>query len=179
MKNPYPVCRPCGSQFLVQKVVGAGQLRQRCRSYPLCFEIPCAAQEPVCVTDAQLCGEPQWEEIPCPECGTKLLKVTLPLRLRLRDACGHCFNTDSALTEEVRIRFYESDCLSGQTFMQAQVRFCGNSCACTPGNCVPLTVSIDAYRTTFCPVGSMRPPCPPPKPWYPEPGFDPYCGRCE
>ena len=178
MKNScsVPCCRPCGSQFLVQKVIGSGQVRQRCRSYSLCFEGPCAAQEPLCVTGVRVCGEPQWEEMPCPECGAAALQVTLPLRLTLRDACGRCFEADSSLTEEMRLRFFGTDqgCTPGQTVVQARVRLCGNSCACAPGGCVPLEVCIDVYRTTLCPIGSAAPACPPPMPWYPEPGFDPY-----
>lgn len=175
MKETCPTspCRPCGGRFLIQKVIGSGQLRQRCRSYSLCFDIPCAAREPVSVTDAQVCGEPQWEEMPCLECGTALLRVTLPLRLTLRDACGHCFEADSSLNEQVRLRYFDP-CTSGQTVVQARVRLCGGNCACKPECGVPLAVSIDVYRTTLCPVGSAPPACPPPMPWYPEPGFDPY-----
>lgn len=170
--------RPSGA-FLMQRILGKGQLHKRRSCYSLCL---CAYKESDCLQllDAAVSGNPRWEELPCHERGAVLLQVTIPLLLRIRDANGCIFTSESSLDEELRIRLScrEEEAWRGQIFVQGAVRLSG--CARIQDGCfhAPLEVFLEGFILSPCAVGpSCPPPCPEPKPWYPQPHFDPWSDR--
>lgn len=173
--------RPQGS-FLMQKILACGQLHRRRFCYSLCVTgLPCQAVPPFQVIDAAVCGQPRWEEIACHERGAVLLEVTIPLCLRIRDCQGCVFTAESSIRDQIRLRLScpEQECWRGQIFVQAAVRFCGPACESTDA-CfdVPLETLVEGYILSPCAMGApCPPPCPEPRPWYPQPRFDPWKGK--
>ena len=166
----------------MQRILGCGKLHRRRQCYSLCLDgLSCQAQPPLSVIDAAVCGAPQWEEVPCQERGVVLLRVTVPLTLRLRDACGCFFTAESSLEEQLRIRLscQECECWRGQIFVQAAARLCANACPCEQNCCdTSLELLLEGFILAPCSVGAPCPPaCPDNRPWYPQPRFDPYQDR--
>ncbi|MBE5782353.1 MAG: hypothetical protein E7329_03445 [Clostridiales bacterium] len=170
--------RPSGA-FLMQRILGKGQLHRRRACYSLCL-CACSSHDHLQLLDVTVSGNPQWEEIPCHERGAILLQVTVPLLLRIRDENGCVFSKESSLNEQLRIRLScrEEESWRGQIFVQAAVRLAG--CARMQAGCfeAPLEVMLEGYILSPCAMGaSCPPPCPEPKPWYPQPRFDPWNDR--
>lgn len=170
--------RPAGA-FLMQRILGKGQIHKRRACYSLCL---CSCKDTECLQllDVMVSGHPRWEELPCHERGAILLLVTVPLLLRVRDENGCIFTLESALEEQLRIRLScrEEESWRGQIFVQAAVRLSG--CARLQNGCfdAPLEVMLEGYILSPCAVGaSCPPPCPEPRPWYPQPRFDPWSHR--
>lgn len=184
MKNPGCSChwagsfedrRPAAGPFLMQRILASGKLHIRCRSYPLPFDSPCAARPSLTLLSVAENGPPRWEEKPCREPGGMLLRVTLPLIVCLRDACGNRFTAASEVCEEVRLQRHcpAEEAWRGTFFVQGAARLCRAECGC--GKDVPLEICIEAYLVSPCALGApCPPPCPPQKPWYPQPRFDPW-----
>ena len=168
----------CGG-YLMQRIFASGTLRRRvCHS--LCLEaLPQQAQAPFAVTDAALCGPPRWEEVPSRDHRSILLRVSIPLRFRVRDACGcdYCLTDELEENLSLRVQCQPDSCWRGQPFVQAAVRLAGraNPCGCDCRCDVPLDVVIEGYILAPCVMGRPdRPECPPSRPWYPQPMYDPY-----
>lgn len=193
MKEKYPC--PCGgyspspapwdrppspppSGFLMQRILGSGQMHCRRKCYQLCLScLPDTGCRPLALADVQIGGAPIWEEAPCHEKNAVLLRVTLPLSLFLRD--GTCLHrAEAAIEETLTLRFQCSpcQCWRGQITVQAAARLCGQGCVRENGCAeAPLEVEMHAYLIAPCSVGaSPQPCCPQQKPWYPQPRFDPY-----
>ena len=172
-----PSCRPAGC-FLVQRILASGRLHRRRQCYPLCLRgLPSQAREPVTVLDACADGLPRWAE--CDErgrCGW-MIRVTVPLSLRVRDSAGCTYVIPSSLEEQLRLipEGPAQQCWRGQCFVQAAVRLAGKCCPCGDSPCsVPLEVLIEGYLLSPCTVGRPDAACPPRLPWYPQPLYDPY-----
>ena len=186
-----PNCAPCGNQacsppqprgqYLIQKIIGSGKLHRRSQVYclyPAC--IPAQARPPFTVVDVITAGDPAWEEAPCPERCALLIRVFIPLLVRIRDCNGCLYTVSARIEDEFRLRVScpEHECWRGQIFVQAAVRLCGSACRCScaeEGIRTPLEVMVEGFLLVPCPVGTGQPPCPPPKPWYPEPCQDRFC----
>ena len=169
---------PTWGGYLMQRVFAAGTLRRRvCHS--LCLEaLPQQAQAPFTVTDACLCGPPRWEEAPCRDPRGMLLRVSIPVQFQVRDACGcaYCLTDEIEENLPLRVQCAPDSCWRGQPFVQAAVRLAGRA---SPRGCdcrcdVPLDVLIEGYILAPCVMGRPDPPCPPGRPWYPQPMYDPY-----
>ena len=195
--NPPPCPSPCPSQpappcgcppdapslrgnFLMQRILGCGKLHRRRQCYPLYLTgLPAQANPPFQVVDAMVSASPRWEEQPCHERNAILLRVTVPLTLRVRDDCGCFFTAESSLEEQLRIRLscQEGEWWRGQIFVQAAVRPWGSACACQQNGCdLPLELLLEGFVLSPCTMGTSAcpPPCPDSLPWYPQPRFDPY-----
>ena len=162
----------------MQRVLGSGKLHRRRECYPLCLELPGAADAPFSVLAVWADGAPCYEELPCHERGAALLSVSIPLAVQLRDAAGRCFTLSAAIQEELRLRCAcpEQECWRGQIYLQAAARLAGSCCLDGTGcGSLPLELILEGYILTSCMMGApVAPPCPEAKPWYPQPGFDPY-----
>ena len=173
---------PCAPQppggFLMQRILAFGRLHHPRQCYSLRLAgLPCQALAPFTVTDAAVCAPPRWEEMPCRERGALLLRVTVPLTVRVQDGSGCVFTAESALEEQMRLRMYcpDSECWRGQIFVQAAVRLCGRCAGCCGETCdVPLEVMMEGYVLASCAMGRQEPPCcPDPRPLYPQPRYGP------
>lgn len=179
-----PLCPPpengCGGakdNFLMQRILGSGRLHRRCQLYQLQpLDFPCQAAPPLQIVNATVDRTPAWEEAPCAEKGTMLLRVDVPLLLRLRDRQG-CFHDSAAfITEDLRLRLCcpEQECWRGNIFLQAAARLCGNACPWEGKDCCPvrLEVLLDGFLLLPCPAFPPVPACPPnTRPWYPPAPF--------
>ena len=167
--------RPPAGPFLMQRILASGNLHLRCHPYPLPFDAPCGARPPFTLLSVAEKGAPCFEEKPCCEQGCILLCVTLPLEVCLLDSGGRRFTAASQVREEIRLRQTcpPAEAWRGTFFVQGAARLCRAGCAC--GKNVPLDLCIEAYLVSPCAVGApCPPPCPPQKPWYPQPRFDPW-----
>ena len=178
---PEPQPRPCfpGGGFLMQRILACGRLHRRRQCYPLCLAaLPDCAEPPLTVLEVSVSGAPQWQEAPCYQRGGVTLLVTVPLCLRLRDARGQLFSVPSRLEEELFLRANcaQAEYWRGQIYVQAAVRLAGRATLrCPHEGEVPLEVLIEGYLLSPCAMGGQGGPCcPEPKPWYPQPMFDPY-----
>ncbi|MBR4539574.1 MAG: hypothetical protein IKO52_12140 [Clostridia bacterium] len=175
-----PPAPPTWGGYLMQRVFAAGTLRRRvCHS--LCLEaLPQQAQAPFTVTDAALCGPPRWEEAPCRNPRGMLLQVSIPVQFQVRDAqgCTYCLTDEIEENLPLRVQCAPDSCWRGQPYVQAAVRLAGraNPCGCDCRCEVPLDVLIEGYILAPCVMGrpDAPPPCPPGRPWYPQPMYDPY-----
>ena len=174
-RPPWPAC----GGYLMQRVFAAGTVRRRI-CHPLCLNgLPSQAQGPFAVTDVFVCGAPQWEEVPgCRGRGLPL-RVAVPLQFQVRDDCGCFYCLTDSIEENLTLRAQcpPDHCWRGQPFVQAAARLAGRACcACGSGCCeVPLEIMIEGYILAPCVMGgSEASPCPPGRPWYPQPVFDPY-----
>ncbi len=166
----------CPGGYLMQRILACGGIHRRRQCYPLCLnELPDQARPPITVADAAVCAAPQWEEACCRDRRGLDFLVTVPLLLRVRDGAGCICTVQSFLQERLRLcpRAPERECWRGQVYVQAAVRLCG--CApCRENPCqVPLEVLIEGYILAPCALGAA-PFCPPQKPWYPQPRYDPW-----
>lgn len=160
-------------QFLMQRILARGKTHRRCSPDALCYEVPCDARIPVTVTEVSLCGAATWEEQRKEDQGFLTLCVSLPLAVTLRDSCGRCFTVPARLEDEVRLRLCcrREERWQGTVQVLSAVRLCKNACSCAAF----LEICLEAFLVSPCAVGAPCPSsCPPPKPWYPQPGFDPY-----
>ena len=174
-RPPLPAC----GGYLMQRIFAAGTLRRRvCHS--LCLDgLPCQAQAPFTVTDACLCGPPRWEEAPCRDARSLLLRVTIPVQFQVRDDCGRVYCLTDEIEENLSMRVHcpPDSRWRGQPFVQAAARMAGRASPCGCGcRCeVPLEILIEGYILAPCVMGRPdRPECPPSRPWYPQPMYDPY-----
>ena len=64
----------------------------------------------------------------------------------------------------------------GAALSEAAARLAGSCCLDGTGcGSLPLELILEGYILTSCMMGATAaPPCPEAKPWYPQPGFDPY-----
>ncbi len=172
----HPPFSACGG-FLMQRVFAAGVLRRRV-CHCLCLDgLPQQAREPFAVTGVSVSGSPQWEEAPCRSGRGMLLRVSVPIQFQVRDGCGGDYCLMDSLEESLSLRAEcpPASCWQGQPFVQAAVRL-GGRARCSPDCCeVPLEIRIEGYMLAPCVMGRPdMPPCPPSRPWYPQPMFDPY-----
>lgn len=189
---PPPDSPPASCAFLMQKILGCGRLHLRQRHYTLCLSgLPCQAKPPFSLLAAAVCGTPGFEEAPCHERNALRLIVTLPLSLRLRDCDGNIFSAAATIEEAVTLRL-QCPCAEswrGQIVVQGAVRAvhscgCRGGCGCGEGSgcnaCAPtleatLETVIDAFLIAPAAMGApCAPPCPEPRPWYPEPPCSPW-----
>ncbi|MBE5787471.1 MAG: hypothetical protein E7324_08030 [Clostridiales bacterium] len=176
-KPPSPPSRQA-SGYLMQQILGSGQIHRRCQCYTLSLcSLPCDAEAPFLLTNAAIAGQPTWQEVPCHEQDAIVLRVQLPLCLSLQDRYGRPIRIQDQMEEQLRLHIHRPDHPSwqGQVMLQAAVRLCRPARACREGPVeAALEVLIQAYLVSYCPV-SVPAPCPRPeqKPWYPQP--HPYC----
>lgn len=184
---PFPPChektrdeRPqYGNCYLMQRILASGRMYRRRQSYPLCLcDLPPEAVPPFTVLETGVCGPSVWET--CDDRRQDRIRVTVPLSVRIRDGCGRVYMSAAQVTETLCLTGREppESCWRGQIFVQAAVRLAGRVCPCEKAPCqVPLEVLIEGYILSPCTVGCPEnPPCPPSRPWYPRPMFDPYNG---
>lgn len=182
-KDRYSRCAPppelpdrCAAAFLMQKILASGQLHRRCSlDIPDFCAFPDGVQPPYTVTDAFLCGDPAWREDSCMDrCGLRL-QVTLPVCIRLSDACRCSFTVPDRIEETLVLRPCRSvqDCWRGQIYLQAAVRL-----ACSPRRLpekcagIPLELLVSGYLLCACPTRPVDP-C-----WDQRPLFPPApCGH--
>lgn len=185
-----PACRPpepavcpppniCPGGYLMQRILAVGRAHRRRFCQPVCLSsLPEQAVPPYTVLDVCACAVSQWEEIPCRRRGCVVFRVTVPLRVRVRDGCGSVYTVSSEWEEELPLRFEypQAECWIGQPCFQAAVRLAGRPCPCDSRCCeVPLEAMVEGYLLSPCAWGQgNRPACPPDRPWYPQPICDPY-----
>ena len=163
----------------MQRILASGTAHRRRQCYPLCLPaLPDGARPPLTVLSVSVCAQPQWEETDCASHRGLAILVTVPLTVRARDACGRIYSLTTYLREELALRSRgpEAACWRGQVFVQAAVRLAGRAEIGCGSPCeIPLEVFLEGYMLAPCAVNSCgAPACPPPKPWYPQPLFDPY-----
>ncbi len=168
----------CPGGYLMQRILASGCLHRRRQCYPLCLRgLPEPLCPPLTVADAFVCAAPQWEETCCRDHTGLDFLVTVPLLLRLRDGAGRVSSAQSWLQENLRLcpRTPQRECWRGQVFVQAAVRLAGRA-ECREECCsVPLEVLIEGYLLAPCALNPCPDRnCPPPRPWYPQPRFDPF-----
>ena len=173
-RPPLPAC----GGFLMQRVFAAGALRRRV-CFSLCLEgLPQQARTPFAVTDAAPGGPPRWEEISCRDPRGMLLRVSVPLLFRVRDGggCDYCLTDELEEDLTLRLQCPPDSCWRGQPFVQAAVRLASRANACGGCRCdVPLDILIEGYILAPCVMGRPElPDCPPSRPWYPQPLYDPF-----
>ena len=179
--RPQPPRHPSGP-FLLHRILGTGKTHRRCQCYPLSVDsFPCQGTPPYTLINATTCGELTWQELPWHEKGAVLLQVSIPLALQLRDSQGCIFSVSSSIEDQVCLHCFcpEAECWRGQIHLQAAVRLCGcpQFCQERPWE-ARLEVILEGFLLTACPVsGPGKPPCPPPRPLYPESPFDPWQNR--
>ena len=169
----------CPGGYLMQRILASGCVHRRRQCYPLSLN---GLPEPGCgtisVVDAAVCAPPQWEEAFCRDALDFL--VTVPLLLRVRDGNGGVCGAQSCIQERLRLypKASARECWRGQMFVQAAVRLAGCA-ACRENPCpVPLEVLIEGFILAPSVLDACAAPaCPPPKPWYPQPQFDPWTDR--
>ena len=163
----------------MQRILASGRMHRRRACYPLCLcDLPDEARPPFTVTEVNVCGVPAWEEAPGSRPGACRLRVTAPLAVRLRDGCGRAYVISSPLEEALCLSAREPAglCWRGQAFVQCAVRLAGRPCPCDGSPCqVPLEVLMEGYILAPCTLGHPdAAPCPPSRPWYPQPMTDWY-----
>ena len=173
-----PVPPACGG-YLMQRIIASGRLHRRRACVPVSLAaLPEQDAPPYTVMEVCVCAPPRWEEIPSRRCDSLLLRVTVPLNVRVRDGCGNLYCVSSDITEELCLRCDcpPAECWRGQPYVQAAVRLAGRACPCECECCeIPLEIFMEGY--ILCPSTwgqEHRPACPPSRPWYPEPIYDPY-----
>ena len=161
----------CAPAFLLQKILAAGQMHRRCAQYPvnLC-SLPEDAQPPFTVNGVFLCGQPSWREEECFERRGIRLRVTLPVGIRVQDACCKSYVISQQIEEGLALHPVRSasDCWRGQIWLQAAVRLaCPPRSIREPCGDIPLEVLINGYLLCACqsrpvsPCGDRRPLYPP------------------
>ena len=174
-----PPAPPSPGNIFLQKILGSGRLHHRRKCYAIeVHSMPCECAGSPTLQRVSVCGMPAWEDVSCHERGVKLLRVMIPLSLEFRD-CSSGIHTASGVVEEklrLRLTCQPGDAWRGQIMLQAAARLCGSVCA--SGNCcpeVPLELILCGYLLApYAMDYPDTPPCPPPKPWYPQPHFNPY-----
>lgn len=149
----------------MQKIIACEKRSFPCLSTEWCFDA-CASGS---IQSVVPCGVPAWTvENGC------TLQITLPVSVRLRDACGHscAYQTSIALQADLPHRFLEGlDDPRNMLLILPCVRLVHAECAC--GGCyramlaVSLEMCLLRYETLYC--GAPKPACPPPLPLYPQP----------
>ena len=195
MKEMYPPCgcrkppSPCDREqisplscqpsLFMQKILGSGRIHQRRKCYPIQMDpLPCSACGTITLISVVVCGAPAWTEVCCHERGAKLLQILIPLSLEFQDSNGCRHHASGVIEEKLRLSLScrSCDAWRGQILIQAAARLCGP--VCVPANScpeAPLELILCGYLLSPCAIGApSAPPCPPPKPWYPHPHFDPY-----
>lgn len=168
--EPNSPCRP-RPPYLMQRILASGQTHRRCADYPVCLDaLPSTADGPFTVTEAFLCGPPQWqEENECCRSGLSLC-VTLPVCLRVCDGRGNRYTLPIQIEEPLRLRFDAppQECWRGSVDIQAAVRL-ASRCGRLERGCVTLEVLIQGFLLCPCPLGERNACRPDPRPWYPQP----------
>lgn len=191
--DPYPPCDchrpapPCPSRkpvpsFLMQRILASGKIHRRCQCYSLHPDaFPCQGTPPYTLINAAVCGQLSWQEMPCHEKGAILLQVSIPLSLQIRDETGNIFTAYAAVEEQIRLHCTgtNAECWRGQIYLQAAARLCSCIQFCQEGPLdARLEIILEGFLLTACPIsGPGKPPCPPPRPWYPEAHCDPWMKR--
>ena len=169
-----PVPEPPRGGFLMQQIIGSGHAYLRYERFSLCLNgLPCDARQPFNLTgvSVQECGV-RAERCESP-CGRGLtLRVCVPLRCDVCDACGCAFTALSQIEVPVQMRLCnprEAD--RAQAVASAWARL-ARPCGCGGDTLEAwLDVCVEAWLTACRPMytGNCPPPCPPPLPLYPEP----------
>ncbi|MBR5547185.1 MAG: hypothetical protein IKU70_09450 [Clostridia bacterium] len=164
-KPHHPPCPAPPQGYLMQKIIACEKRSFPCLSTEWCFDA-CASGS---IQSVVPCGAPAWAvENGC------TLQITLPVSVRLRDACGHscAYQASIALQADLPHRFLEGlDDPRNMLLILPCVRLVHAECAC--GGCyrVKLSASLEIcllrYETLYC--GAPKPACPPPLPLYPQP----------
>lgn len=149
----------------MQKIIACEKRSFPCLSTEWCFDA-CASGS---IQSVVPCGVPAWTvENGC------TLQITLPVSVRLCDACGHscAYQASIALQADLPHRFLEGlDDPRNMLLILPCVRLVHAECAC--GGCyramlaVSLEMCLLRYETLYC--GAPKPACPPPLPLYPQP----------
>lgn len=164
--KPHHPPRPAPPQgYLMQKIVACEKRTIPCLCTEWCLDA-CASGTIQSVVPG---GAPSWTvENGC------TLRISLPLSVRLCDACGRCcaYPANSIAEIDLPHRFLSelADFRSTLLIMPC-VRLLHAECAC--GGCfraklaVSLEICLLRYETVYC--GAPKPACPPPLPLYPQP----------
>ena len=173
--RPEPPVEPdgvCPSAFLMQRILASGHIHRRNQCYPVCLSgLPAQAQAPFTVTDVLQNGDPVWQEDGCPSVRGMTLRLSIPLAVRLRDACGCAYSVSSCVEEKLHLRPEgpPQECWRGQVYLQSAVRLSSRCAPCGDAQCsVPLEVIVCGYLLCACPSRSPAPLCADPRPLYPH-----------
>lgn len=163
--KPCPPPRPATPQgYLMQKIVACENRSLPCLCTEWCFDA-CTSGS---IQSVVPCGAPAWTV----ENGS--LHITLPVSVRLCDACGHCcaYPASIAVETDLSRRFLdELDHPRSTLLILPCVRLLHAECNC--GGCyraklaVSLEICLLRYETVYC--GAPQPVCPLPLPLYPQP----------
>ena len=168
-------CDPCGrceqrGRYLIPRVIGQGQTILRRARVRLCPDVcaPCGAQ----LIGVQAAGAPYHEELTCHERGAMLLRVAVPLTLRIcADGCERDLPAETVQTLRIRLSCRREECWRHRVELRAVARLISPVCLSYDG-CfdAALDLCIDGYLVADCVVGAQPDACPPPpRPLYPEP----------
>ena len=176
---PPPPDRGPRGGFFMQRILACGKLHRRSQCCEVCLSaLPPEARPPYRVTDVAVCSCPQWEEADEEWRNALSLLVTVPLKVRLRDAGGRCYAVPASITQSLCLRCEcpARECWRGQIFVQAAVRLSCRPQPCDQKACaLPLEVLLEGYVLSPCAVNcGNRPACHDTRPLYPQPLFDPY-----
>ncbi len=167
--------------LLVPRIIASGRALQRCVQVELCVtDLPECAEAPYTLLSVAACGNSDWELLPGAG-KNRVMRVTIPVMVQLRDRCGQSFIAHSSITVDVPIKagLAGDDPCRGTVTVLPGVRLnqrcaCENSCACNCScGCAPvcsedacfdvyIDVVVDVYVTRWEPSGeSITAPCRP------------------
>jgi len=162
-KPPHPRSAP-PQGYLLQKIIACEKRSLPCLCAEWCFD-SCSAH---CIQNVAVCGAPLWTmENGC------TLRITLPLSVRLCDACGHCVTQPASVELETALPhsfLCGMDDPRSTLLILPCVRLIRAEERC--GGCfrVQLAVSVEIclLRYEICRCQSPKPQCPQ-LPLYPQP----------
>lgn len=163
---PRPHSRPPrpAQGYLVQKIIACEKRTLPCLNTEWCFDSCCATS----VQSVSAAGAPRWTlENGC------TLRVSLPLNVRLCDACGRCCTQAAFIETETDLPHHFLSCMDdprSTLLLLPCVRLVRADCTCSGCFRVQLHVSLEIclLRYEIRPCGSCKPECPQ-LPLYPPP----------
>ncbi len=171
-QSDWPTTSPMApGGLLVPRIVASGRVLQRNVSLELCVtDLPECAEGPYNLVSISACGNSDWELLP----GSgkqRVMRVTIPVMVTLRDRCGAVYSVHSSITVDVPIRvgLPGQDPCRGMVEVLPGLRLNGPAgCCCGPvcseDECfdICIDVLVDVYVTRWEPSGdSITAPCRP------------------
>ena len=137
----------CGSSgYLVSRAVSIGRTFQRRITQTLCVEdLPDIAQPPFTLVSVAVSGQAMWEQLA--ECQQRLLRVTVPVVVQVRDCNGRCRTGHSTVTLTIPLCACSAQDWQGQLYVAPCIRLAAPVTECEDA-CFEATLEVKAevYR---------------------------------